>query len=385
MASVSFVRGKYRALVRLKGHRPLQASFDTEAEARQWGKAREDEILAGIQHPRASDTIHALAERLLKEIKDNGGTPNHGLAYGMSMVQSTKIKHPIADIPLGKLTREAVTNFCASPKITNGGKASHALVEFRLTWVRRLLRHCARVWSMQVPNVVPASIDTLKSSGRTGQKTERDRRVTDDELNRICKAARELTFERRQYECNYDDFFRVAMLQSFRRAELANLLWADLNPEEMTAYLKNRKHPTKKVGNNQYAPMMHEAIEILLRQPKLGPRIFMASPSEITRAFRAAAKKAGVSDIHLHDLRHEAISRLIESGESEQAVMMYSGHRTSRMLARYTHLIAKRMSKARQERARGAAAPDTTSPEFQQAVLAAAMKLLKAQMTAETA
>jgi integrase len=45
-----------------------------------------------------------------------------------------------------------------------------------------------------------------------------------------------------------------------------------------------------------------------------------------------------LSDLRLHDLRHEAISRFFELGLSTPEVAMISGHREPRMLSRYTHL-----------------------------------------------
>jgi len=48
-------------------------------------------------------------------------------------------------------------------------------------------------------------------------------------------------------------------------------------------------------------------------------------------------KRAGISDLHFHDLRHEAISRFFELGLSVPEVALISGHRDARMLFRYTH------------------------------------------------
>ena len=49
----------------------------------------------------------------------------------------------------------------------------------------------------------------------------------------------------------------------------------------------------------------------------------------------------GLEDLHFHDLRHEAISRLFEKGLSIPEVALISGHRDFRMLFRYTHLRAE--------------------------------------------
>ncbi len=50
---------------------------------------------------------------------------------------------------------------------------------------------------------------------------------------------------------------------------------------------------------------------------------------------------AGITDLHFHDLRHEAISRFFEMGLSVPEVALISGHRDYRMLFRYTHLRAE--------------------------------------------
>ena len=48
--------------------------------------------------------------------------------------------------------------------------------------------------------------------------------------------------------------------------------------------------------------------------------------------------RAGLPDLRLHDLRHEAVSRFFEYGLSVLEVALISGHRDPRMLSRYTHL-----------------------------------------------
>ncbi len=46
-------------------------------------------------------------------------------------------------------------------------------------------------------------------------------------------------------------------------------------------------------------------------------------------------------DLRFHDLRHEAVSRLVEDGLSDQEVSAISGHRSMQMVKRYTHLRAE--------------------------------------------
>ena len=51
--------------------------------------------------------------------------------------------------------------------------------------------------------------------------------------------------------------------------------------------------------------------------------------------------KQGLADVRFHDLRHEAVSRFVEAGLSDQEVSAISGHKSMQMLKRYTHLRAE--------------------------------------------
>ena len=55
-------------------------------------------------------------------------------------------------------------------------------------------------------------------------------------------------------------------------------------------------------------------------------------------------KRAAISDLKFHDLRHEAISRFFEAGLSLVEVATISGHKDPKMLFRYTHLKAEEIA-----------------------------------------
>src|SRR5215212_8123529 len=56
------------------------------------------------------------------------------------------------------------------------------------------------------------------------------------------------------------------------------------------------------------------------------------------KAWNSLTKKAGLSGLRFHDLRHHAITELAESGASEQTIMAIAGHVSRRMLERYSHI-----------------------------------------------
>ena len=63
----------------------------------------------------------------------------------------------------------------------------------------------------------------------------------------------------------------------------------------------------------------------------------------LQQAWKRLTKRAGIDDLHFHDLRHEAISRFFEKGLSVPEVALISGHRDYRQLFRYTHLRAENL------------------------------------------
>ena len=59
-------------------------------------------------------------------------------------------------------------------------------------------------------------------------------------------------------------------------------------------------------------------------------------------AWERLKRRAGVTGLRFHDLRHEAVSRFFEKGLTVPEVAAISGHRDPRMLMRYTHRKALR-------------------------------------------
>jgi integrase len=64
-------------------------------------------------------------------------------------------------------------------------------------------------------------------------------------------------------------------------------------------------------------------------------------PYAPNRMWQKIKRDHGIVDLHFHDLRHEAVSRFVEAGFSDQEVSAISGHKSMQMLKRYTHLRAE--------------------------------------------
>jgi integrase len=66
-------------------------------------------------------------------------------------------------------------------------------------------------------------------------------------------------------------------------------------------------------------------------------RLFPIGANSLSHAWRRLLSKLGIVDLRLHDLRHEATSRLFEHGLTAAEVMSITGHSTNDMVDRYSH------------------------------------------------
>jgi hypothetical protein len=93
----------------------------------------------------------------------------------------------------------------------------------------------------------------------------------------------------------------------------------------------------------------------MLRQlPRNGGLVFPLSVDGLRKAWARMCANAGLTgaaELRVHDLRHEAISRVAEAGSNTPGgfslvdLQHFSGHRDVRMLLRYAHLCTRSLAK----------------------------------------
>jgi len=130
-----------------------------------------------------------------------------------------------------------------------------------------------------------------------------------------------------------------------RQDELCRILWEDVDANDRTVVVQDRKDPRGKDGNDQTVPLLDatgfDAWAILREQmpfSRRSSRVFAYNPNSLGAAFTRACKDLSIKDLRFHDLRHEATSRLFEAGFSIEQVALVTGHRAWKMLKRYTNL-----------------------------------------------
>ena len=98
------------------------------------------------------------------------------------------------------------------------------------------------------------------------------------------------------------------------------------------------KNPGEKIGNDVWCDLPPEALQVILSMPNTHEEIFPYCGDTIGTNFTRACQFLEIIDLHLHDLRHDGISRLFETGRNIPQIAAVSGHRSWTSLKRYTHL-----------------------------------------------
>ena len=133
----------------------------------------------------------------------------------------------------------------------------------------------------------------------------------------------------------------LALETAMRRGEILRIEYGNIDEVQRTL-----KIPVTKNGHPRTIPLSTLALSTLQSAyDGTSGKIFPVSPNAFRMAWEKLRRRVGIVDLHFHDLRHEAISRLFEKGLSIPEVALISGHRDYRMLFRYTHLRAEDVAK----------------------------------------
>lgn len=162
----------------------------------------------------------------------------------------------------------------------------------------------------------------------------RDRRFTAREERLILRYA---------YNHVNKEFFSIIVLAlstAMRQGEILNLQWEHINFRTKVAHL-----PDTKNGSKRDVPLSTKARDAMTRLgvKQNGP-VFKYTKHGVKSTWRFMLQKLRIEDLHFHDMRHEAISRLFELGTLDMMeIAAISGHKSLAMLKRYTHLRANRL------------------------------------------
>lgn len=299
--------GNWNVQVRIKGKPPQSKTFNTKAEAESWANQ-----LEAVTMERKHHTIYTLGMTYCETMLKGKGSYDHALKIvehlGRHFTQ-----------PIHEITPQMINDF----KIMRLKKVKPATCRIQLAFMSRFYRFAKRGLLIDIHNPV-ADIALPKpdrSSDKVISATELERLLA--KLSPTMKPIIELAYE-----------------TAMRRSEILKLTKDCLHLKDRIADVIDGKNGTRSV------PLTHRAVQILElaqlwatveRYPN--GLLFTVTPHAVTQAMRLARVKAGLdSSVRLHQLRHTRITNVAKKGFNNAQIMIVSGHRDTRSVARYSHL-----------------------------------------------
>lgn len=331
MASIIKIGGRWRALIRRKGHPAHCKTFGTKALAEAWARRIESEIDRGraISPDSIAGRAVTVADLIdaYRELRDQS-RPIDDKSSEHYMLKS--LRAGLGDHDISRMTPQHLAAYCAQRRDEGAGPYT---CNMEVSKLGTALKYGSVMLKMSVPDIVGQSRALLTHIGAIGGGGRRERRPTEDELARIVEHLRTTRGE------IYADVVLFAVGSAMRRGEIVGLLWSDIDAERRLALVRDRKDPRRKSGNDQRVPLLPAAWEVVERRRQHGgDRVFPVHESTTSKYFTWACRDLAIPDLHFHDLRHEGVSRLFEDGYSIEQVALVSGHKSWAMLRRYTQL-----------------------------------------------
>ena len=355
---------QWQARVRRDGFPHQTKTFMYRDDAEKWVRALEREMeTTGFVDRKTADT-HTLA-KILERYRDEI-TPSKKSAE----IETVKINVILKDKVLVGLKVTAIdSKAVAAWRDRRLTQVSGGTVNREIDVLSAVFNHSRREWGIHHENPIPYVKRPEKAKAR-------DRRLSPDEEKYLLAYLQagerkgDGTFSTGTRNPWLSPLFRLAIESAMRRGELLALLWENVDLDRQTAHL-----PDTKNGDARTVPLSTKAVAILRAlpyqaddesagedEPRVGP-VFRTTAIALRRGFtraiqgareqyladcKAAKKKparAFLDDVHFHDSRHEATSRLAEKLSNVLELSAVTGHRDIRMLKRYYHPRAEDIAK----------------------------------------
>jgi integrase len=292
MASIRRRKYAWQAQVRRQGHAPLSRTFQLKADAELWARQTETDLDRGglpmDSRLLRSHTLADLLERYASEVVPRKRGANREV-YLLRVV----LRHAIARVSLHRLTAADVAKY-----------RDDRLSLVKPDTVRRelaIVRHCLEVARNEWGFMLPSNPVRQVKLPRIGNS--RERRINPGELERLLAACE--TSRSRWLPA----VIHLAIETGMRRSELLGMRWDDVDLEARTVLLRNTKN-----GLPRTVPLSTQALNVIKETPRCGDTVFIVSANALRLAWERLRRRAGVSGLRFHDLRHEAVSRFFEKG-----------------------------------------------------------------------
>ena len=319
-------RGKaYRAEVAKNGVRK-SATFDTKAQAYAWIEDAERSIAEGRE-----DGLRAPAKAtfgdLLAEYVQKVSAGKKGERWESIRIDSLS-RDPIAEVGLREIDASHVAAW--RDRRLRQVSAGSVLREWNL------LSHACNV---AVKEWLWLKDNPFSGVKRPAQPKARDRLASDAEIASILNAlGYDADAPPRTATARVGAAVIFAIETGMRASEILRLRWSDIAGSVATV------RDGKTLAAARRVPLSSRALAVLGRLPRDDARTCFDLPSgTLDTLFRKGKARALVEDLHFHDMRHLAITRLAKKLQILDLARMV-GHKDLRMLQIYYNETAEAMA-----------------------------------------
>ncbi len=351
--------GTWKALIRKTGWPTVAKTFRTKRDAEDWSRRTEDEMVRGVYIQRSGSERMTLEAALTRYLADITPTKKPATQRGETSKAKKLIEH-LGKYSLAALSAEIIAGYrdkrLSEP--SRNGTISNNTVRLELALLSHLYTVAIQEWGLGLTfNPV---LNIRKPSPGEG----RNRRLSPNEERRLLAAVNNHSNPMLGW------IVGIALETGMRSTEIASLRRPQVDIERRIVKLtdtKNDSHRT--VPLSKRATELFKAAMANPARPTDCNLVFFGEPGKdnkrrpytFTKIWRTLVKKLELPDFRFHDLRHEAVSRLVEAGLSDQEVSAISGHKSMQMLKRYTHLrsedLVKRIDKIKRPKVETLAKP----------------------------
>jgi len=331
--------GTWKAVIRKNGWPTISKTFRTKRDSEDWARRTEDEMVRGVYIQRSGSERMTLEAALKRYLSDVTPTKKPTTQRGEISKAKKLIEH-LGKYSLAALSAEIIAGYRDKRLSEAGhkGNISNNTVRLELALLSHLFTVAIQEWG------VGLTFNPVLNIRKPSPGEGRDRRLTSDEELRLINAVNAHSNPMLGW------IVRIALETGMRASEISTLRMHQVDLERRVLRLKDTKNDSARtVPLNRFAT---EAVKSAMSNP-IRPvdseLVFFGEPGRdkkrrpyaFTKVWGTLKKKLKMSDFRFHDLRHEAVSRLVEAGLSDQEVSAISGHRSMQMLKRYTHLRAE--------------------------------------------
>lgn len=150
----------------------------------------------------------------------------------------------------------------------------------------------------------------------------------------------------REYAPHIEDIVTCALQTAMRKGEIFSLTWFQV---DFTYNII--KIIESKSGKGRDIPISDKLLKVLEGIPRVSEYVFVnpetGNPyTDIKHSWTTVMDKAGIKNFRFHDLRHTAITRMVEKGIPLPVVKEIAGHSKIETTMRYTHTSPKQKVEA---------------------------------------